>query len=214
LAYFLQGLIIVSLVGSATAAPRFSHRLHLGQKLTCVTCHSSAQESTKALDNNLPKPEICASCHGVPGKARALKSRIKAPRKMLVTKFNHQLHLKMGNLAPVIARAIDNQTYLSPPGDIRAHLNTKIACAACHRALEQSDEVSPAAFPRMADCLVCHNKVDPPFSCVKCHDEGAKLKPADHTADFLDRHTKRGTIQNKETCAVCHGRQFTCLGCH
>jgi hypothetical protein len=80
--------------------------------------------------------------------------------------------------------------------------------------LERSDEVSIAAFPRMADCLVCHNQIDPPFSCVKCHDEGANLKPASHTPDFLDRHTKKGTIQERETCAVCHGRQFTCLGCH
>ena len=203
-------MIGVALVGSAAAAPTFSHRVHLNQKLTCVTCHSSAQSSTKAPDNNLPKTEICASCHGVPGKARALEGQIKAPRKMLVTKFNHQLHLKMGNVAPVIARAIDKKTYLSPHGDIRNHLNTTVACAACHRGLEQSDEVSQAAFPRMADCLVCHDKIQPPFSCVKCHDERANLNPADHTADFLDRHSRAGTIQNRETCAVCHGRQFTC----
>jgi hypothetical protein len=198
----------------AAAAPAFSHRVHLNLKLACATCHSSTTSSAKAEDNNLPKPAICASCHGVTGKARALESGIKDPRTLLVTKFNHQFHLKLGNVASVIARAIDTKAYLSPPGDLRAQLNTKVACAACHRGLEHSDEVSAAAFPRMADCLVCHNKIEPPFTCGKCHDERANLKPANHTPDYLESHSKRGTIQNKESCAVCHGRQFTCLGCH
>ena len=221
MAHILQGLIsragwffAALFIWTASGAPTFSHRVHLNLKLTCVTCHSSTSRSTRASDNNLPKPEICATCHGVAGKARALEGPIKTPRKLLVTKFNHQLHLKMGNVAPVIARAIDSKGYLSPPGDMRKYLETKNACAACHRGLEHSDEVSAAAFPRMADCLVCHNKIDPPFSCEKCHDQSAPLKPADHTPDFLDRHSKRGTIQNSETCAVCHGRKFTCLGCH
>jgi hypothetical protein len=170
--------------------------------------------STSASDNNLPRREICATCHAESGKARPLAGEIKAPRRLLVTKFNHQLHAKLGNIAPVIARAIDSKAYLSEPGDLRAHLETKMACAACHRGLETSDEVSAEAFPRMADCLVCHNKIEPPFSCVKCHDEGPHLKPASHTSDFLDRHTKRGFLQEKVSCAVCHGRQFTCLGCH
>jgi hypothetical protein len=173
-------------------------------------CHASAPSSAKAADNNLPRPGICASCHAESGKARPLAFEIKAPRRTLVTKFNHQLHAKLGNVAPVIARAIDNKTYLSPPGDLRSYLNTSNACAACHRGLERSDEVSAAAFPRMADCLVCHTKIDPPFSCAKCHDEGPHLRPASHTADFLDRHTARGFLQEKVSCAVCHGRQFTC----
>jgi hypothetical protein len=199
---------------SAQAAPTFSHRAHLAQKLACVVCHSAAPSSTRASDNNLPKAEICATCHVAGGKARPLDLPIKQPRKLLVTKFNHQLHGKLGNIAPVIARAIDSKAYLSPPGDIRQHLNTRNACAACHRGLEHSDEVSIAAFPRMADCLVCHNQIDPPFSCVKCHDDGANLKPASHTQDYLDAHTRKGTIKDRETCAVCHGRRFTCLGCH
>jgi hypothetical protein len=40
------------------------------------------------------------------------------------------------------------------------------------------------------------------------------LKPANHTADFLDSHSRKQTVLDKATCAVCHGRRFTCLGCH
>jgi hypothetical protein len=128
--------------------------------------------------------------------------------------FSHKTHLALGNIAPVIAAAIDKGTYLSPPVDIRRFLNTTNPCEACHRGLGESQKVSRANMPRMADCLVCHNKVDPPDSCAFCHSQNAQLKPANHTADFLDSHTKKNAKFDKQSCAVCHGRKFTCLGCH
>jgi hypothetical protein len=191
----------------AIAAP-FSHKTHLALKLACVSCHASASASTKLADNNLPTTAICKNCH------EQDKVSIKQPRPNNLQQFNHQLHLKLGNVAPVIAKAIDSKQYLSNPGDTRKYLNTKNPCAACHRGLEESNEVSAAAFPRMADCLTCHQPVDPPFSCGKCHTEGPELKPANHTADWLDRHNRANVIEDKTTCAVCHGRKFTCLGCH
>ena len=202
---------------SACLAPaaEFSHRVHLALKLQCVTCHASATTSTRVADNNLPDPQICASCHtGKTGQAPKIESNIKQPRRTNLAKFSHQQHLKLGNVAPLLAKAIDAKTYLSAPGDIRRHLNGATACTACHRGLSQSDSVTAAAFPQMADCLVCHNKIDPPFSCTTCHMEGPHLKPANHTPDFLDRHTTGKLNLDKTTCAVCHGRQFTCLGCH
>jgi hypothetical protein len=128
--------------------------------------------------------------------------------------FSHKKHLALGNIAPVIARAIDKGTYLSPPGNLRGQLNTTNPCEACHRGLGQSDQITRANMPQMADCLVCHDQVDPPFSCSFCHTSEAKLKPATHTPDFLDSHPKSLASLGKETCDVCHGRKFRCLGCH
>jgi hypothetical protein len=193
----------------------FSHRVHLGLKLQCVTCHASAPASTRVEDSNLPKIEICQSCHtGGDGKARKLEFTIKQMRQTNLKAFSHQQHLKMGNVAPLIARAIDTKSYLSAPGDIRRHLNGASACTACHRGMAESDAVTRAAYPQMADCLVCHTKVDPPFSCSTCHADGPHLKPANHTPDLLDRHTTGKLNLDKSTCAVCHGRKFACLGCH
>ena len=127
--------------------------------------------------------------------------------------FSHKTHLKLGNIAPVIADAIDHGRYLSP-GDIRRFLNTKNACEACHRGLEESTKIGTANMPQMADCLVCHNKIDPPESCGFCHDPGPHLKPSNHTPDFLDSHPRKSLGLNMQSCAVCHGRKFTCLGCH
>src|SRR5229473_49787 len=123
LAYFLQALAAVLLMCEAAHAAPFSHKTHLQLKLQCLSCHTSAPTSTKVEDNNLPQAAVCLSCHK---DARA----IKAPRPSKLAKFSHQQHLKLGNMAPVIAAAIDSKTYLSQPGDIRRFLNTKNACEA------------------------------------------------------------------------------------
>ena len=128
--------------------------------------------------------------------------------------FSHKKHSKLGNIGPVIASAIDKGTYLGHGEKIRASLNSTNACAACHRGLEDSDHVSQTNMPQMADCLVCHNEIDPPYSCEFCHQKSAQLKPANHVAGFLDTHTNKNSGLDKQSCAVCHGRKFTCLGCH
>jgi hypothetical protein len=197
------------LAGAAHAAP-FSHKLHLGLKLECVTCHTAAATSTKASDNLLPAKAACATCH----QDGRIDVQIPAPPVSRVANFNHALHLKMGNIAPVIAAAIDKKTYLQPPGDIRSHLNSTNACEACHRGLEQSEQVSKTLMPQMADCIVCHSEIDNPFSCEKCHAKGEDLKPASHVPGYMSAHNS-GKIQlDKPSCVVCHGVGFRCLGCH
>ncbi len=129
-------------------------------------------------------------------------------------RFNHKLHLAMGNLAPVLAATIDSGKYPAPAGDIRRHLNDKDACGACHRGIEETDAVTKANFPQMADCLVCHNKIELPFSCEKCHLNTAVLKPAGHTADYLESHSRKNVKLDKPSCRICHGVDFRCMGCH
>jgi hypothetical protein len=174
----------------------------------CIACHPSAPRSAKLEDNNLPDVKVCRGCH------KEGEVKVKAPAQTNLSAFPHATHGKL-NVAAAIAKAIDSREYLGKPGDgQRAQLNTKNVCTACHRGLETSDAVSKAHFPQMADCLVCHNTIDVPFSCVKCHAKDAQLKPANHTADFLDAHTTGRLNLDKTTCAVCHGRTFQCQGCH
>jgi hypothetical protein len=198
------------LVGAwaAPAAP-FSHKIHLEQKIACVVCHSRAAVSVKAADNLLPNPAVCSGCH------KDVK-QVKALRSLTVSKFNHQLHVKLGtSIAPAIAKALESGAYLGKKSNIHfADLTTTNACTGCHRGMERSDAVSLAVFPNMADCLVCHNQVDPPFSCEKCHSPGQSLKPASHTNEWLESHSRKTVVKDKESCAVCHGREFRCLGCH
>jgi hypothetical protein len=196
----------LSLFAIPLPGQQFSHKLHLQLKKQCTDCHVSVSSSTSPQDNLLPSAAVCKPCHD----SRA----IRAPRATPVTHFSHAQHLKLGNIAPIIAAAIDKKTYLSDPGDIRTHLNSANACLACHRGIDTSEHVSDANMPQMADCLVCHNQIEPPFSCAKCHDpKWPDLQPANHHAqDFQDKHSTKAVV--KQGCAVCHGRTFTCMGCH
>jgi predicted CXXCH cytochrome family protein len=176
-------------------------------QLPCTGCHTAAQSSTRLEDNLLPRKEVCLGCHE--------DRDIPPPQATRLARFNHALHLKMGNAAPAIAAAIDKKQYLQPAGNLRRFLDTANACAACHRGLEESEAVTRAAMPQMADCLVCHgSRIQPPFTCEQCHAKDPGLRPTSHTGTFIDSHSSGKLQFDKSTCAVCHGREFTCMGCH
>ena len=156
----------------------------------------------------LARPSVkCLDCHAATASSSALSGRRNI-------RFNHKLHLAMGNIAPLLAAAIDKGAYLGPPGDIRRHFNTQNPCGACHRGLEQSEAPSKADLPQMADCLVCHSEIEAPFSCEKCHLNIAVLKPPSHTADYIDFHSSKNAKLDKPSCRICHGVNFRCMGCH
>jgi len=200
----------------------FSHRFHLQRAgAQCLDCHGAALTSASATDSNLPREKTCLVCHdGVrarkqcevchqdPRKARALTVVHRDIR------FNHRLHLGMGNIAPVLAAAIDSGKYLGPPGHHRPSLNATNPCVSCHRGLEETDHAGKANLPLMPDCLVCHHQIQPPFSCEKCHTNPAALKPATHTPMYLEQHaTSKGGL-DKTSCRPCHGVEVRCMGCH
>jgi hypothetical protein len=132
-----------------TAAP-FPHSLHLGMGIQCLACHPNAATSTKVEDNLLPTSQACQGCHD--------QVEIPAAPTTRLTKFSHALHLRMGNVAPFLAAAIDRKTYFQTPGAnlpwIRSHLNSRNPCEACHRGLQESEQVARVNLPQMPDCLV------------------------------------------------------------
>jgi hypothetical protein len=195
----------------------FSHRRHLALLGTsCEDCHFSAKSSRRSADNNLPAKEICLSCHdGIHALKHEDLDRPGSFRTSFRTlHFNHGQHLALGNFAPVFAAAIDGGTYLGNAATVRQHLETENACEACHRGLRESDVSGTAHYPHMADCLICHPKIDPPFSCELCHTGEARIKPSSHTPDYLDLHSSRNARLDKPSCKICHGTGFRCMGCH
>lgn len=202
----------LALAASAGAAPPFSHRLHLEQAhAKCLDCHAAAAQSTSSSDNLLPLEKTCLKCHRDTAAIRAALSRPE-PQPKRNFRFSHKQHLDFGDLGPAIADAIEKGQYLSPARPAVADLKTGNVCAACHRGVNRVDVATAANLPRMADCLTCHNTIDPPDSCQFCHTKDAVLKPVSHTPDFIDAHTNKKF--DKASCAVCHGVRFTCMGCH
>ncbi len=216
---YLRFLLLLACAWGATAAElEFSHELHLGKVgLSCNFCHSSVAQSAEASDQNLPQSQLCLACHDgqtAPSvDVSALAERKPAPRDFA---FSHEQHLAYDNIAGKIAEAIDDGKYLGPVPDIREQLSSDGACAGCHRGLERAAKVdSDVHLPHMADCLVCHDQIDNPFSCEQCHAPEFQIKPDNHTREFVDQHsTGKMTAAQKLTCQPCHGRNFTCMGCH
>lgn len=218
MAHPLQKVALLLLASGIAAAPAaappkrpFSHKYHLTQVASCETCHTAATSSTKADDSLMPHESSCATCHD--------EVHIMAARPTGVQKFNHAKHVEMGSAAPLIASAIKAKTYLGTRPPTPAQLEAgKDACSGCHHGIAESEDVPaakvPAAhFPAMADCLVCHNKIAPPDSCAKCHvAPAAGFKPVSHDLPFSDNHATKAVA--KTECANCHGRKFTCKGCH
>jgi c(7)-type cytochrome triheme protein len=217
LSFFCVALLCLPMATVSGADLEFSHKLHLGKVgLNCTFCHSSAEASATVTDDNLPAAQLCLACHNGQTAPTVdvspLEAHTPAERGF---RFSHQQHLALGNPAPRIAEAIDSGKYLGHVGDIRPQLETESSCAACHRGLRQADQVdSKAHLPRMSDCLVCHDKIDNPFSCETCHARDFAIKPASHTANFIDQHSTGKMGFDKLTCQPCHGRSFTCMGCH
>ncbi len=199
---------------ACAGAAGFPHNIHLAQGLDCTLCHRAALTSTRAGDDLIPKRDVCLSCHEDP----LVPAHRPPAGPARLAKFNHTLHLKIGDVAPFLAKAIDKHNYLHPDAAatawVRSRLNRGNVCEACHRGLEESEQVSQVNLPLMADCLVCHTQIDPPFSCADCHAKDASLKPANHTEHFVDAHSSGKLRLDKSTCAECHGRVFTCMGCH
>jgi hypothetical protein len=193
-------------LSAAWGAEPFSHKLHLQLQPECSSCHVLARTSTSMADNLLPPKEACQECHQ--------DRTIPAPPKVRLARFNHALHLNIGNASAAFAAAIGQRKDLQPAGAIRRQLESANPCTACHRGLAESERVTSAAMPQMADCQVCHNRIEVPFSCETCHGKDPGLKPLSHTPDFIDTHSSGKLKLDKPSCAVCHGRDFTCMGCH
>jgi len=201
---------------------KFSHRFHLKQaNASCEDCHVGARGSTASSDSNLPDEPACLKCHDGTKARKACTlchTNPKSVRPFQVPsrefRFNHHQHLQLGNVAPVLAAAMDSGKYMSNSEGIRPQLETENGCVACHRGLQEADFSSTANLPQMADCLVCHTEIDPPFSCSFCHTKGAKVKPSSHTADYIDLHSRWDIKLDRQSCKICHGVKFQCMGCH
>ena len=221
-AVLAKGLRMRTLLLAVLAVPlaaqdwAFPHRPHLAMGLDCQTCHSLAPTSQDAADNLLPDGQLCGACHNGQTAPEIDVSPIEQrPPSERTYRFDHEFHLGLGAIAPLIAGAIDSGNYFGKPGEARRFLDEATACTACHRGLEASLSIDASVhMPQMADCIVCHTKIDNPFTCKECHDPNADLMPADHTREFIDLHSTGKIALDKLSCLPCHGRNFACMGCH
>jgi hypothetical protein len=158
--------------------------------LAAVAAHAAEFSHRKHLSLNL----TCTTCHAeAPTSTRAEDNLL--PR----AEVCRGCHVKANVPAAPRPRFVAKFNH-------SLHVHT-MKCESCH-ALPAS--AANPGFPAMQFCIGCHNNVQMPESCMKCHLPTQQLKPANHTPDFVDVHSSRRLHVNRAACQVCHGRRFTC----
>lgn len=175
---------------------KFSHQLHVVEnELGCEECHESAAESASGLDNLLPTMETCESCHDVEDDDQC-----------------GTCHLDPDN-PDAVARI---EAY-SPKFAHAVHVAQDLACETCHVDAASAGVGVAVEIPSMPSCMTCHEERGAPEECAACHEEGADLKPANHTLAWRHTHgdlARSGAVTPAGmSCQTCHNDDF-CQECH
>jgi hypothetical protein len=192
----------------------FDHRFHLGRGPTCADCHEAPEANGKMA---MPKPEFCIDCH--------TDIDAKKPMERTVAAF-----LDADGKTP----RWSNVTAQSP--DIvfnhKTHLDKKLECAECHKAMEENSKVGPGLFVTMDACVKCHEAKKAKTDCATCHKAAARSVaagkgpfplPANHDAAWKGVHGVVAQLAaprtRAERCDDCHGdakfpEAAKCATCH
>ena len=191
----------------------FSHQLHIvDNDMECTDCHTGVTESLYAYDDNRPDKDVCFSCHDDTLFSHESSLRtVENPVRNVI--FGHNSHVNLDSIGILLKMAVSSGNYLGIPPDLSEEFDLENACTSCHRGMNKTDYSTKDNLPVMSDCLLCHSEVDPPFSCGNCHSSDFRLTPVSHTETWIDDHTEM-KHEKPNSCESCHGRSFTCRGCH
>jgi hypothetical protein len=187
-------------VAPKTAAQRrglnFSHTLHVeANSVDCATCHGVAAKSQSGNDNLLPGHLQCVECHDVETANGCAMCHLSATPKE----------------QPAIS------DYSPKFGHIRHVEKAKLTCGDCHKDLDKPlDADHRGHFPKMADCLACHDQRKATTECSACHTSDDSRKPQDHLVNWLNRHGAAASMAEEQQCNQCHGHSniVECQSCH
>jgi hypothetical protein len=217
----------------------FDHVQHARLGATCESCHQSAQTSTSAGDNLIPREAACRGCHKIDRDqpAKAVPHGQGAARCDACHVDGGKGWMPGSAVAtepPRVALARPNLKF-----NHRLHATRGIACALCHATADmQQAPVTRADLPMMATCLGCHDGKQATARCSACHltEPDGRLKtklvsaatmaagasgplvPSGslrgidaHGPTFKRDHSQAG--RDEGYCLTCHRRQ-ECIDCH
>jgi hypothetical protein len=157
---------------------RFDHAQHARLGATCEGCHLSAQTSTSAADNLMPREAACRACHKI-DRAQPEKT---VPKGQGAARCDACHADNFGNawMPGVGADAgADQGRPAEPPRVVLARPNLKfnhqlhaargVACTTCHVNAATQAMVTRADLPMMATCLACHDGKQATARCTACH---------------------------------------------
>ena len=202
---------LVGLAGSRDYYPGslFAPHPPAAEAHLCNVCHAGALKSTQATDNLLPNPAVCAA-------AIKTQNRSRLPRVYTCRNSTTPCTRSSVTSAPTIAKAVDSGAYLGKPADVhRPDLNTyKCLCRLPSRAwiapTKSATRISRTW--RIVSSATTKSTLRSVAKSVTSSSRRSSLPPTRTTGSIATRRRRCPRIC--QSCAVCHGRRFTCLGCH
>lgn len=177
---------------------KFSHKAHMVHTPNCADCHQNKE--TGAIER--PTHASCVACHVAAADDKPAGS---ACQECHHTTDPKQIH------------RVERPDYSKANFDHESHKEQ--SCAECHGNVAQSSRTSQINFPRMEDCLSCHQpglgqvqKAD----CFSCHYSlNTETIPESHKSPNWNEKG-HGAMSNNDpvTCARCHVQQDDCATCH
>ena len=196
-----------SLIGllSPEPAPKprpFNHEAHVVRGISCTDCHEGAEKEAKA---GMPSKAFCMNCHDDLDKEKdkPLEKKVAwflgkdgEPRWAWFGRQKDEVKFSHGS-----------------------HHQAKVACAACHGAMDKDTGLVPRGPQRMSSCVSCHETQAPAKrECSVCHTSIDRTrKPENHDQLWSKTHgacSRTGAgVATVNNCSLCH-QQNSCTTCH
>lgn len=128
----------------------FSHKRHCEKDIPCVLCHQTAATGETA---GLPGADVCMVCH------QSVATGAPSIRKLAAYARQHK------PVPWVRVYRIQDFVFFSH----KRHAEAKVACAACHGQVCESDVLKQEVKLSMKFCVDCHKARKASLKCNSCH---------------------------------------------
>jgi hypothetical protein len=178
------GCVLLEQLGLVDPDPVFSHSNHSDKEdLECRNCHLTFASADAA---GMPKRKVCILCHEGVDEEKPKDRRIAALFKEDV---------KWRSLT-----ALDDEVIFSH----KVHHDAKVACAECHRGIEENTHVTESLRIDMKGCVDCHARLPmgPDKASVPISVQAVPPAPPKGPPFTPKRAPRAGVVAND--CVVCH----------
>ncbi len=182
---------------------KFSHKNHAQYVKDCSTCHLGGENGKEIVRTT---HATCVSCHA----AAVVDLTETTPRNASCKECHHSANVKT-------IRKAERPDYSQAAFDHADHGQT--SCSVCHGNVEKTGMGGGINFPRMEDCLSCHEPGMAQVKSAQCSECHAGLLPTTIPKDHEQpawKETIHGktSMEDPVTCARCHDPATDCETCH
>jgi hypothetical protein len=185
--------------------------------VACGRCHYT-QRAIDSHEGGAHAEVSCRACHVGPGASAAVFARISGAENLLSQMTGRPddgiRSAEVANGACIECHADVLEGVLVARSIRIRHsdlLALAYACTDCHNTEGHGQQVRRALYPRMMQCLPCHDGKTAPSGCPACHSEDVGVAVRRLQRPFaqtnVDREDCRG-CHSMEPCIACHGLEL------